>query len=72
MDYTSTPLLATFSAGNNKTEISITINEDSVIETDEKFDLVFTIPFSISDVIIAGTEMIATGIIIDSTGKCVK
>jgi len=72
VDYTSTSLLATFSVGTNKTEISIPISEDSVIEKDEEFDLIFTIPLSISDVIIAGTEMIATGVIIDSTGKCVK
>jgi len=70
VDYTSTPLLTTFSIGTNTTNISIPIIEDNVIETNEEFDLMFTIPLSISDVINAGTEMIATGVIIDSTGKC--
>ena len=72
VDYTSIPLSATFSIGINMTNITIPIIEDSVIETDEKFDLSFTIPISISDVIIAGTKMIAMGVINDSTGKWVK
>jgi len=69
MDYTSIPLLATFSVGTNKTEINIPISEDDIIETKEEFDLIFTIPLSIRDVVIFGTEMIATGVIIDSTGE---
>jgi len=69
VDYTTTPLPATFFVGTNKTEISIPINEDHIIETDEEINLIFTIPLSISNLIIAGTEMIATGVIIDSTGE---
>ena len=71
MDYTSTPLVATFVVGTNRTEISIPITEDEIIETEEEFELIFTIPLSISDVIIAGTNMTATGVIIDSTGEWV-
>jgi len=72
VDYTSIPLSATFSIGIIMTSVTIPIIEDSVIETDEEFDLIFTIPLSISDVVIFGTEMIATGVIIDSTGEWVK
>ena len=69
MDYTSTPLLATFSVGTTRIEISVPITEDDIIEPLEELDFIFAIPLSISDVIVAGTEMIATGIIIDSTGE---
>ena len=69
MDYISTPLLATFSIGTTTTNFTIPISEDNIIEPLEEFDLIFTIPLSISDVIIAGTEMTATGVIIDSTGE---
>jgi len=72
VDYTSTPLLTTFSIGTNTTNISIPIIEDHIIETDEEFDLMFTIPLSIRDVIKSGTQMIATGVINDSTGKWAK
>ena len=71
MDYTSTPLLVTFSVGTTRIEISVPITEDDIIEPLEELELIFTIPLSISDVIIAGTEMTATGVIIDSTGEWV-
>ena len=71
MDYTSTPLLATFSVETTGIEISIPITEDDIIEPLEEIELIFTIPLSISNVIVAGTEMTATGVIIDSTGEWV-
>ncbi|XP_065910088.1 uncharacterized protein [Dysidea avara] len=67
VDYTSTPLLATFSVGTTGIEISIPITEDDIIEPLEEIELIFTIPLSISNAIVAGTEMTATGVIIDST-----
>jgi len=62
--------LATFSVGTTIVNISLPIIEDDVIEAVEEFDLMFTIPAPISDVVIAGNEINATGVIIDSTGKC--
>ena len=69
MDYISTPLLATFSASTTTANINVPISEDDIIETEEVFNLTFTIPLSINDMIITGTERIATGVIIDSTSK---
>ena len=72
MDYTSAQLFATFSVGTSTANVSVLITDDDVIEAVEEFDLMFTIPVSLRDVIIAGTEMIASGIIIDSTGEYFK
>jgi len=72
VDYTSTQLFATFSVGTSTANVSVPIIEDDVIEAVEEFDLMFTIPLSISDIITTGIEMIASGVIIDSTGEYVQ
>ena len=68
MDYTSTPITATFTAGTNSTTIGIPVTIDDIAEGPETFDLTLTIPSSlgsVSDRIIA--RAVAT--ITDDTGK---
>ena len=69
MDYTSTPITATFTAGTTNTTINVPVTRDSIVESSrESFDLTFTIPSSLSHVV-PGDFPMAFGEIIDGTGK---
>ena len=49
--------------------INVPITKDSILEQWEAFELNFTIPTSISDVVVVGTQITTIGIIIDTTSK---
>ena len=70
MDYTSTPITATFTAGSTKTTINIPVTVDNIVEESEIFDLSFTIPSSpISKLVVPGNISKAIGNITDDTSK---
>ena len=52
--------------------ISVLVVIDSVAEEPEEFNLTLNIPSSLSPAITAGSRDRATGVITDSTSKCVK
>lgn len=70
MDYTSTPITATFTASSTITTINIPVTVDNIVEESEMFDLSFTIPSSpISNFIVQGNVSKAIGNITDDTSK---
>ena len=69
MDYTSTPITATFTAGTNSTTISVAVNMDNIAEQSETFDLSFTIPPALSGDVVLGDITTAVGNITDATSK---
>jgi len=66
VDYTSTPITATFTAGTTSTTIDVPVISDNTTEDSETFDLLFTIPSSLSRVV-PGDLNTAIGNITDST-----
>ena len=69
MDYDSTPLNATFTAGSNSTVVNVPVIKDDIAEESESFNLNFTIPSSLEDGIISGIIIAAIGNITDDTSK---
>ena len=69
MDYTSTPITATFTAGTTSTTIDVPVTRDNVAEGQELFDIGLTIPSSLSGDVVLGSVTAASGSIIDNTGK---
>ena len=68
VDYLSTPLTATFTAGTTSTAINISLTTDNIMEQSETFDLSFTIPLSLSGQVLSGMDK-ATVNITDDTCK---
>ena len=71
VDYTSTPINATFAASTTSTTISVPVTKDNIAEKSETFDLTFNISPSISDQVIPGNITKAVGVITDDTSKIV-
>ena len=71
MDYTSTPIIATFAANTTNTTIDVPVTKDIVAEELEAFDLTFIIPPSLSNQVIPGKITKAVGVITDDTSKMV-
>jgi len=69
VDYDSTPITATFTAGTNSTTVNVPVTNDSIAEKSETFDLNFNIPSSLSGRVMPGTITKAVGNITDDTGK---
>lgn len=69
MDYTSTPINATFTAGSIRTTINVSVTIDNVVEESETFTLNLIIPPSLSGKVVPGNITTATGTITDDTGK---
>ena len=69
MDYDSTPLSVTFSAGSNSTIVNVPVTNDDIAEELEKFDLNFIIPSSLEDQVVSGAIIKAVGNITDNTSK---
>ena len=65
-DYNSTVFNATFNAGDTTTLFKIPVYSDDMVEYNEMFDIVLSLPPSRIEV---GDNSSAEGIIIDSTGK---
>ena len=71
VDYTSTPIIATFAANTTSTTINVPITKDNIAEQSETFDLTFIIPPSLSGQVIPGKITKAVGVITDDTSKMV-
>ena len=69
MDYDSTPITATFTAGATTATVNVPLINDSIAEETETFDLSFTIPSSLSGRVVPGAITKAIGIVSDDTGK---
>ena len=65
MDYTSTPITATFTAGTTSTSINVPVTMDDIVERPETFDLTLTIPSSLY--VLPGNIPMAAGNITDTT-----
>ena len=68
MDYTSTPITATFTAGTTSTTIDVPVTIDAISEDSETFDLHFIIPLSQRHVV-PGNITMAVGSIADTTSR---
>ena len=71
VDYTSTPIIATFTANTNRTTINVSVTKDVIAEESETFNLNFTIPSSLSGWVIPGNITTAVGNITDDTSKMI-
>ena len=69
MDYDSTPIDATFTAGSTRAMVNVPLIDDSIVEAIETFNLSFTIPSSLQGQVIPGAFATAAGIIIDDDSK---
>ena len=69
MDYTSTPITATFPAGATSVIVDVPVTVDNIAEQRETFDLSFTIPSSLSGQVSPGRITEAVGVILDDTRK---
>ena len=69
MDYDSTTITITFTAGTTSTTVNVSVTNDNIAEKSETFDLNFIIPSSLSGRVIPGTITKAVGNITDDTGK---
>ena len=69
MDYDSTPITATFTAGSTITIINVPVIRDSIVEGLEHFVLNFTIPSSLESQVIPGTIAETFIVIRDNTSK---
>ena len=71
VDYTSTPIDATFAANTTSTTINVPVSKDNIAEESETFNLTLTIPPSLSSQVIPGKITKAVGVITDDTSKIV-
>ena len=70
MDYTSTPITATFPAGATSVTIDVPVTVDNIAEQRETFDLSFAInPSPVSGQVSPGRITEAVGVILDDTRK---
>ena len=69
MDYTSTPISATFTPGSTNVTINVPVTMDDIVEDSETFALNFTIPATLSGKVIPGNITTANGTITDDTSK---
>ena len=69
MDYDSTPINATFTAGTTRAMVNVPLINDDIVEAPETFDLIFTIPSSLQGQVIPGSTTMANGIITDDDSK---
>ena len=69
MDYTSTPITATFTAGTTSTTINVPVTMDDIAEGSETFVLRFAIPQSLSSLLVPGEIATTIATIIDFSGQ---
>ena len=69
MDYSSNPIMATFTAGSTNAMVDVPVTMDGIVERPETFDLNFTISSSLQGQIIPGVNTTAIAIITDDTSK---
>jgi len=68
-DFIADPLSATFAAGSTNARVTVPVILDSLLEGNESFTL--SIRETLRGVFVDNARRMATGIIEDSTGKCV-
>ena len=71
VDYSSTPITATFAANTTSTTIDVPVTIDAIAEESEAFDLTFIIPPSLRGQVIPGKITKAVGVITDDTSKMI-
>ena len=71
VDYTSTPITATFPAGATSVTVDVPVTMDNLAEQTERFDLGFMILTSLSGQVTEGRITEAVGIISDTTRKMI-
>ena len=69
MDYNSTAVTATFTAGTYSTTVNIPVAMDDILEESEKFNLSLSISSSLSGKVTLGYITTANATITDSTSK---
>jgi len=69
VDYTSTPITATFTAGTTSTTIDIPVTMDDIAEGSETFTLRFSIPQSLNSLLVPGEIATTIATIIDFSGQ---
>ena len=69
MDYDSTPITATFTAGSTRAMVNVSLTNDDIVEAIETFDLILSITSSLQGQVIPGATTTATGNINDNDGK---
>ena len=69
MDYDSTPVTATFTAGSISTTVNVPVTKDNIVEEFETFDITIAIPSSLKDQVLQGDVTNAVGTIIDNSSK---
>ena len=71
MDYTSTPITATFTAGTTSTRIDIPVTMDDIVERTETFQLQLSLPLSMKYAVKLTHPNRVTAVIIDSSSMYV-
>ena len=71
MDYTSTPITATFTAGTTSTTINVPVTMDDNVEGAETFQLQLSLPLSMKYAVKLGHPSRATSVIIDTSSTYV-
>ena len=71
MDYTSTPITATFTAGTTRTTIDIPVSTDDIVERTETFQLQLSLPLSMKYAVKLTHPNRVTAVIIDSSSMYV-
>ena len=71
VDYTSTPIIATFAVNTTSTTINVPVTKDNIAEESETFDLTFVIPSSLRGQLIPKRITKAVGVITDDTSKMI-
>ena len=69
VDYISTPITATFTAGSTSTTVNVPVIMDNIAEGPETFNLNLSISLSLTNEVILVKTTEAVGIIIDNTSK---
>ena len=67
MDYTSTPITATFTADSTNTTINIPVAVDNIVEGTERFELHLSLPISMKYAVKLATPNRVTAAIIDAS-----
>ena len=69
MDYNSTHITATFTAGTTRAMVNVPVTNDDIVEAVETFNLSFAIPSSLQGQVVSGINASAAGIITDDDSK---
>ena len=72
-DFNNTPQTATFGSEMRMSSVSVPVVDDMLAEgRNETFDLMLSVPSSLSPAITAAGRDTAIGVIIDTTSECIS